>query len=201
MRLIHLEVRDVDLLHQRLELMTTARASTGEAENLLWHHRPIIPLRHRIPCSPLLEVLGSLHLVIIRDHRASSDLLFWHIVWSSHEAECDILVEGPIIRSHVPLWVGLTAHELEERVARGIIDGHGEWLERDILDLPVLRLLKRFPDVIVIHAHSTRIILFSFLEPDEISQIPKHPLDLLRRSRVHDPSNRLANVQIADSIP
>lgn len=102
---------NVDSLHQRVDLVTTARAGSGETENLFRDDGAIGVFDHARPCpvDRTHGLLGGGRLFLLGD-----------------QTQGDVLLARPVVCSETPLGVAGGPKELHVRVAAGVVELEGE---------------------------------------------------------------------------
>ena len=164
-------MRNVDFLHERVDLMTATRACSWETVNFLGYHRPVFPLHHARSSAVnrscwFLGFLGN-SLFLLGD-----------------QPELDVLFSCPVVGSKTPLGVARRAKELNVRVATWVVEFEGKGRKG------LFRLVLGW---------ATRTLILVIEIEALFQSIQKH-VNLVVRFGVHDLSYGLIEREVTDDI-
>ena len=107
------------------------------------------------------------------------------------EPEVDVLLARAAVRAHVPLGVRHAPDELEEGVARGVVEPHGERAQRRVLLGRLLRL----------HGLRCVRVRLVFVVGEDLLDAREHRLDLGVCGLVLDPPQGLVLAEVGGDVP
>jgi hypothetical protein len=164
-------MRNVDFLHERVDLVTTTRACAWETVDFLGHHRAVFPLHH------------ARSSAIDRSCRFLG-LLDSGLFLLGDQPELDVLFSCPVVSSEAPLSIARRAKELDVRVATRVVELEGEG-SKGLVGL-------------VLGGSARSLILVLVIET--LFQSVQEDVDLLVGLGVHDLSYGLVEREITDDI-
>ena len=167
-----LEMRNVDFLHERVDLVTATRACSWETVHFLGNHRAVFPLDHA-RSSPIDRSCRFLGLF-------DSGLFLL-----GHQPELDVLFSCPVVGSEAPLGVARCPKELDVRVATRVVKLEGKRGKR------LVRL--------VLGRSARRGLLFVLVIKTLFQSVQEH-FDLFVGRGIHNLSYRLVEREITDDI-